>query len=208
MQQATPQLLTHQKMLRNSFLFILLIFLSGCSNGNFLGNQQVLQVHSLGPEELLLHCDFNVLASLPSSGTEGELWATDIPLDLLESGNFESGQIIQMQVLWIPTPGKTPLAPTSTNITIKQIIISGDESGVYVGAGYGWPTGSPQEGLSIHMEDATIELQSSTLNFSDLLTPATMVGYIHAPADTTIARKLSAIAEQYTINNKINNTKN
>jgi hypothetical protein len=184
-------------MLRISFLFIHTIFLLGCSNGNFLPNNKALEVHSLGPEQLVLHCDFEVVVSMPSSGTEGEIWATDIPIDLLESGEFESGQIIQMQVLWIPTPGKTPLASTSTNITINQIIISGDERGVYVGAGYGWPSGTPEEGISINMEDATIELQSSTANFSDLLTPATMVGYIHAPTNTTIARKLSAIAARY-----------
>ncbi len=187
-------------MLRNSFLFIFIIFLTGCSNVNFLGNNQALQIHSLGPDQLVLHCNFNVIASMSSSGTEGELWATDIPLDLLEAGNFDSGQIIRMQVLWIPSPGKTPLESTSTNITIQHIIISGDESGVYVGAGYGWPTGSPEKGLSINMEDATIELQSSTSNFSDLLTPATIVGFIHAPSDKTIARKLSALAQRYTHN--------
>ncbi len=187
-------------MLRISFLFILTTLVASCTGGNFLGKTHALQVHSLGPKQLLLSCDCTILASMPSPGTDGELWATDIPLELLESGNFDSGQIIRMQVLWVPTPGRTPLASTSTNVTIKQIIISGDEVGVYVGAGYGWPSGSPEKGLSIHMEDATIELQSSTSDFVDLLTPATMTGAIHAPANTTLSRKLSAYAERYSTN--------
>ena len=192
--------ITLQIMRRISFLFLLTFFLTGCSSEHFLGSSQVLEVHSLGPEQLLLPCDYKTIASMPSSGTEGELWATDIPLEALENGNFDSGQILRMQVLWIPASGKTPLASTSTNITIMQIIISGDATGVYVGAGYGWPSGSPEKGLTIHMEDATIELQSSTDNFSDLLTPATMVGSIHAPANTTLARKLAAYAERYSKN--------
>lgn len=184
-------------MSRSSLTSLLIFLLAGCSGSNFLGQTQTLQVHTLGPQKLLLDCSCQITASMPSSATEGELWATNIPLHLLESGNFESGQIIRFQVLWLPTPGKTPLAPTSTNISIQQIIISGDEVGIYVGAGYGWPSGSPTEGLSITMEDATIELQSSTARFKDLLTPATMIGFIHGEADTQLARKIAAFADQY-----------
>jgi hypothetical protein len=157
-----------------------------------------LQVHSLGPEQHLLNCSSSIAASISSTKSEGEIWLTNIPLDLLESGNFESGLIIRLQVLWSPTPGKTPLASTSTNVNIKQIVIAGDQVGVYVGAGFGWPTGSPESGLSISMEDATIELQESTDYFKDLLTPATMIGYIHAPADIALARKLADYADRYT----------
>ena len=124
-------------MLRNSILLIVSALLTCCTSGNFLGQSRPLQVHSLGPEQNLLDCNCPIAASIPSASSEGELWLTNIPLDLLESGNFESGQIIRLQVLWIPTPGKTPLASTSTNVTIKQIIIAGDEVGVYVGAGKG-----------------------------------------------------------------------
>ena len=188
-------------MLRNSILLIVSALLTCCTSGNFLGQSRPLQVHSLGPEQNLLDCSCPIAASIPSASSEGELWLTNIPLDLLESGNFESGQIIRLQVRWIPTPGKTPLASTSTNVTIKQIIIAGDEVGVYVGAGFGWPTGSPENGMSISMEDATIELQSSTDRFDNLLKPAaTMNGFIHAPADATLARKISACAARYTNN--------
>lgn len=187
-------------MLQNSFLLISCMFLTGCTGGNFLGQSRPLQVHSLGREQVLLDCSSSIAASMPSVSNEGELWLTNIPLDLLESGNVESGQIIRMQVLWTPSPGKTPLVPTSTNVSIKQIIISGDEVGVYVGAGFGWPTSSITDGISISMEDATIELQSATDRFADLLTPATMVGYIHAPTDAPLARKISAYAERYSKN--------
>ena len=196
-------------MLRNSILLIISALLTCCTSWNFLGQSRPLQVHSLGPEQVLLDCSSPIAASMPSDSSEGELWLTNIPLDLLESGNLESGQIIRnevlwiirMQVLWIPSPGKTPLVSTSTNVTIKQIIISGDEVGVYVGAGFGWPTGSPENGMSINMEDATLVLQSSTDRFVNALKPAaTMIGFINAPADTTLARKISAYAARYTNN--------
>jgi hypothetical protein len=185
-------------MFRVSIAWIFSFLLFGCSGSNFLGQAQTLQVHSLGPQKLLLDCSCQITACMPTTATEGEIWATDIPLDLLKSGNFESGQIIRFQVLWLPSPGKTPLASTSTNISIKQIIISGDEVGIYIGAGYGWPSGSPEDGLSITMEDATIQLQSSTPRFKDLLTPATMIGFIHAEANTPLARQIAAFANRYT----------
>jgi hypothetical protein len=183
-------------MLRTSTL-ALFFLCYGCTNGSFLGQDQGLELHSLGPEQLQLHCDSTIAAAMPSTTTEGELWATNIPVPQLESGEFESGQITRMQVLWIPMPGKTPLASTSTNITITQYVFSGDEVGVYIGAGYGWPSGSPEEGLSILMEDATVELQSSSPNFLDLMTPSTMRGHIYAKANPKLARKIAAHARQY-----------
>lgn len=196
-------------MLRTSILLIVTALLTCCTSGNFLGQSRPLQVHSLGPQQKLLDCSSPIAASMPSDSSEGELWITNIPLDLLGSGNLESEQIIrnevlwiiQMQVLWIPSPGKTPLVSTSTNMTIKQIIIAEDGVGVYVGGGFGWPTGSPENGMSINMEDATLVLQSSRGRFVDALKPAaTMVGFIHAPADATLVRKISACAARYSNN--------
>ena len=188
-------------MLRTSILLIVTALLTCCTSGNFLGQSRPLQVHSLGPQQKLLDCSSPIAASMTSDSSEGELWITNIPLDLLESGNFESGHIIRMELLWTPSPGKTPLVSTSTNVSIKQIIISGDEVGVYVGAGFGWPTGSPESGMSISMEDATLVLQSSTGRFDNKLKPAaTMVGFVHAPADATLVRKISACAARYSNN--------
>lgn len=184
-------------MLRSSLL-VVLVLITGCTGGNFLSQTQPLQTHSLGLQQLVLDCNCPISASMQNTATEGELWITDIPLTLLESGEFESGQILRLQVLWLPIPGKTPLASSSTNIAIKQIIFSGDDVGVYIGAGFGWPTISPEEGLAITMEEATIALQSSTVHFDDLLTPATMVGHVYAPENTTLARQLSAYADAYT----------
>ncbi len=183
--------------MHRSSLLSILAFLSGCTNANFFGESLPLQTQSLGLEKLVLLSNCPITASMPNEANEGELWLTDIPIDLLESGEFENGQIVRMQVLWLPTPGKTPLASTSTNVSIKQIIFSNGEIGVYAGAGFGWPSGSPEEGLSIYMEDATMVLLSSTSQFDDLLTPATMVGHIHARADTILARQISSYANAY-----------
>ena len=184
-------------MLRLSFVLVFAV-LGGCATEQFLGQTQPLQTHSLGLNKKILLCNSTISASMPNMLSEGELLFTDIPLDLLDSGNFHSGQILRLQLLWIPTPGKTPLSSTSTNVSIEQIIIADGEVGVYAGAGFGWPSGSIEEGLSISMEDATIVLQSSTSNFKDELEPAaTMIGQIYAPANIELAEHISAYATAY-----------
>ena len=177
-------------------VFTFLVFLTACSNGGGFAQHSSVTVQSMGRNNSTLVADCSTIVCDTGFANEGEIWMTDIPIEELAKGNIPDGQIIQLQVLWIPVAGKTPLASTSTNLVIKHIIISDGEVGVYGGGGYCWPTGSPNKGMKLKIEQATIALQSQSSGFFDLLTPATMSGAVTSRSDKVAAHQIATAARR------------
>ena len=180
----------------HKYLLLVAILLSGCSAGFNSNASSSLEIRSLGLDQLVLYADCPTIVCTNGFANEGDIWMTDIPADQLRSGIITQGQIIHLQILWIPTAGKTPLASTSTNLAIEHIIVTDGEVGVYGGGGYCWPKGSPETGLNIVVEEATIAIQERSPRFADLLTPATMEGRVHSNPDPNTARLIAAAADQ------------
>ena len=180
--------------MRNVFI-LLIIFIAGCSTGGgFLSNRS-LEIHSMGLKRVVLRPNCTTIVCTKGFANEGDVWMTDIPLERIESGEIMNGQIIHLQVLWTPVAGKTPLASTSTNLSIELIIISDGHIGIYGGGGYCWMNGNPKDGMQLYIEDATIAIQEQGAGFSDLLTPATMGGRVRSEPDHVTARQIANAAE-------------
>lgn len=177
---------------------ILLLLLSACANGSDFTQTSAVQVQSMGRNNSTLFADFSTVVCDTGFANEGEIWMTDIPIEELAKGNTPDGQIIQLQMLWTPIAGKTPLAATSTNLVIKHIIISDGEVGVYGGGGYCWPTGTPSDGMKFNIEQATIAIQDQSSGFFDPLTPATMTGVVASSPDKVLARQIASAARRIT----------
>jgi hypothetical protein len=173
------------------FLFFTLLLSTGCSTGTGLFQQSSLEVHSMGLSRSVLYADCPTIVCTDGFANEGDIWMTNIPLEQLASGNFNDGQIIHFQVLWTPVAGKTPLASTSTNVTIRHIIISNGVVGTYGGGGYCWKSGNPKDGISLYLEEATMAIQNKTPGFDDLLSPATMVGRVSSVPNKQVAQQIS-----------------
>ena len=181
-------------MMRSVFILVLFI-ISGCSTGGgFLSNRK-LEVHSMGLDRVVLQPNCTTIVCTPGFANEGDVWMTDIPLEQIESGAILNGQIIHLQVLWTPVAGKTPLASTSTNLSIELIIISDGHIGVYGGGGYCWMTGTPTDGMQLSIENATLAIQEQSAGFADLLTPATMDDRVRSEPDAITARQIANAAE-------------
>ncbi len=172
-------------------LFLTLLLSTGCSTAKSLFQQSSLEVHSMGLNRSILYADCPTIVCTDGFANEGDIWMTNIPLEQLTSGDIKDGQIIHFQILWTPVAGKTPLASTSTNVTIKHIIISNGIIGVYGGGGYCWKHGNPKEGISLYIEEATLAIQEKTQGFDDLLTPATMVGSVSSVPNRQVAQQIS-----------------
>ena len=177
-----------------SLLALLFFIISGCSTAGGLLSNRPLEVHSMGLERVILKPDCSTIVCTNGFANEGDIWMTDIPLELLESGEFQDGLILHFQVLWTPLAGKTPLASTSTNLSIKLFIVSDGEVGIYGGGGYCWLSGNPEDGMTLYIEDATIAIQTQGDRFADLLTPATMLGKVHSIADPMTAHQIANAA--------------
>ena len=182
-------------MIRNTLLLVFITFSSCTTGGSFATHSTSLEIHSMGLNRVVLQPNCTTIVCTKGFANEGDVWMTDIPMDDLIQGTFTDGQIIHLQVLWTPVAGKTPLASTSTNLSIEHVIVSDGEVGIYGGGGYCWMSGSPEIGMRLSIEDATIAILDNSPGFSDLLTPATMNGRVRSIPDQQTARQIATAVE-------------
>ena len=144
--------------------------------------------------------------------TPGEAWyaiepaqvsyyASDIPLDKLAAGGKISGQVVNIEVIWEPRPGMTPLEPTTTNASIRLVVFAEGEVGVYGGGGFAWLRGKPEDGdMGLLLTGSNLSLIARTKGFVDLLTPAEMLGTVQGRMDEAKANALRRAASQAVTN--------
>ena len=182
-----------------NFLLLLSIFLlPSCSTGGLFADNSSLEIHSMGLDRKVLRANCTTIVCTEGFANEGDIWMTDIPMDQIISGDFQTGQIIHLQLLWKPVAGKTPLVSTSTNLTIKYYIISNGAVGIYGGGGFCWPSGDLDNGLSLFIEDANLSIESTNANFIDLLSPASMSGRVTSVPESITARQIKNAAALFT----------
>ncbi|MFM9170094.1 MAG: hypothetical protein ACKOTD_08240, partial [Phycisphaerales bacterium] len=107
---------------------------------------------------------------------------SDIPYEDLARGTARNGRFLHVEVLWRPRPGKTPIEPSSTNLSIRFVVVSNGEVGVYVGGGFGFiRAGRAGDGkIEVDITGSSISLVDKTPGFVDLLSPAEMTGTLGA----------------------------
>lgn len=175
-----------------TFLIALLSLLAqaGCNLGS--GSAGGLRSVSLRNDavELVGNYTIAVFSNDKIAGTS--IILSDVPIDQVMSGDVRNGQIMHIELLWVPKPGDTPMDPEATNASIRHIVISNGQVGIYGGAGFALPSENPSgaEGVSFTIRDASLALQESTAEFIDLLSPAQLTGTFKAQRDDKKARQL------------------
>jgi len=170
-------------------------FLVGCTIWSSVGD---LKVQSQNADPVILpFTPTNAVYSYNTSG-EASFWVSDIPFDELLQGVVTQGQIIHLELLWIPKPGKTPMDDSATNASIRHIIIEDGELGIYGGAGFVIPRGKlGKRTAHLSINQASLTLQDNTASFVDLLTPAQLSGDLSAQLDDGMARNLKFSISQF-----------
>jgi hypothetical protein len=93
---------------------------------------------------------YTVVLTVPVTATTGTyavepaqttIVFSDIPYEDLARGTAREGRFLHIELLWRPDPGKTPVEPSATNLTIRLVVVSAGEVGVYAGGGFAWVTG-------------------------------------------------------------------
>jgi hypothetical protein len=127
---------------------------------------------------------------------------SDIPYDDLARGTAKNGQFLHIEVLWRPKPGRTPTEPTSTNLSIRLVVVSNGEVGVYGGGGFAWVTKGHDydDELALDITGSNLALLDKTPGFVDLLSPATMLGELGAMKNAENARATRRAASQFVTN--------
>ncbi len=127
---------------------------------------------------------------------------SDIPYEDLARGTARNGRFLHVEVLWRPRPGRTPIEASSTNLTLRFVVVSEGEVGVYAGGGFGWIDGGTDadEELGIEITGSSLSLIDKTPGFVDLLSPAEMTGTLGARKNAENARATRRAASQFVTN--------
>ena len=129
------------------------------------------------------------------------VWMTDIPADQLTREIMPDGQILHVEMLFQPRPGWTPIDSTATNLSIRYIIITDGEVGIYEGGGFGYPVGTGRSSsMTLSIYQASLDLTRATEGFVDLLSPAELSGTFSGPCDTTEVERVRNIVNQHMTN--------
>ena len=127
---------------------------------------------------------------------------SDIPYEDLANGTAKDGRFLHIEVLWRPRAGRTPIETSSTNLSIRFVVVSNGEVGVYVGGGFAWVKGG-RDGdgaLGLEIIGSSISLIDKTPGFVDLLSPASLVGELGALRNADNARATRRAASQFVTN--------
>jgi len=166
----------------------------GCSKLTRGGS---LKIESLTNDPVRLPIQPTAVLYGNESINDASVWMTDIRLADLKSGRIDSGQITHIEVLWIPSPGLTPMDKDATNASVRHIIFTDGEVGVYSGAGFVRPsTRVGKDTVSFDIANAILTLEAKTDGFRDLLTPARLSGRCKASRDPKRARAMRYAASQ------------
>lgn len=127
---------------------------------------------------------------------------SDIPYEELADGSAKDGRFLHIEVLWRPRAGRTPIETSSTNLSIRFVVVSNGEVGVYVGGGFAWVKGG-RDGdgaLGLEIIGSSISLIDKTPGFVDLLSPASLLGELGALRNAENARATRRAASQFVTN--------
>ena len=127
---------------------------------------------------------------------------SDIPYEDLANGTAKDGRFLHIEVLWRPRAGRTPIETSSTNLSIRFVVVSNGEVGVYVGGGFAWVKGG-RDGdgaLGLEIIGSSISLIDKTPGFVDLLSPASLLGELGALRNAENARATRRAASQFVTN--------
>jgi len=170
-----------------SLLVALLVGTGGCSQQ--VGGRLVTRSLTDTPVELGADYTTAVYGHTDARGTT--FIVSDRPASELLEGTIADGQVVHLHVLWRPKAGATPMDATATNVSIRQVVFSRGEIGVYGGAGFATVKGKPGEKLmSLAIKEASLELLESTPGFVDPLSPARLTGTVTAEQDLMRTRRL------------------
>jgi len=127
---------------------------------------------------------------------------SDIPYEDLAAGTARNGRFLHVEVLWRPAPGRTPIETSSTNLSIRFVVVSEGEVGVYVGGGFAWIKGGRpgDDALGLDIIGSSISLVDKTPGFVDLLSPASLLGELGALRNAENARATRRAASQFVTN--------
>ena len=153
-----------------------------------------------------LNPSFPTRAYTHADADTADIYLTDLSAEaltaLLENPGDPavSGQLVHVHMFVRPKPGRTPIEPTAISATVRHVIVAGGQVGLYTGAGFMFPSGSPGDGVfGGSITRADLRLQRATPGFTDRLGPAEMTISFAARKDPELSDELHRRIELLTL---------
>ncbi|MEK6702074.1 MAG: hypothetical protein AABZ53_07415 [Planctomycetota bacterium] len=121
-----------------------------------------------------------------------DFYLTNLPPEAARPGTDPltlTGTLIHVHLFLQPLAGRTPLGSDGCNVTVRQLVLSGGEAGIYAGGAFMTPrdaVGSQTSGG--RFTHATLQLLARTKNFNDLLGPSEMSAEFNAARNEPAAQ--------------------
>ncbi len=139
-----------------------------------------------------------------------DVYLTDLSDDELSAFFTDSqdwsqitGTIAQIHLFLNPKPGRTPIEPTAASASVRWIVITNGEIGIYDGAGFMLPGRQVAKGhISGSIRNAPLRLTRKTPGFSDpLITPEINIKFatkLDEQSAIELASRVQALAARAT----------
>lgn len=132
-----------------------------------------------------------------------DFFLTDLPPELWREGaDFSgvSGTLVHLHMFIAPEAGKTPMEDTASNLTLRYLICSRGEFGLYAGGGFLLGDGDPADRhFGGDVSRASLRLIRRSAGFRDLLGAAELSGDFEGVNDPSgagvLAERLRSITE-------------
>lgn len=192
-----PNLARFVARVGTSALLLSLPALPGCNLVRNAGGSGPVITQGTGADRLALELDPVYAVYQHDRDRLTSFWISDIDWSQPVAADEIQAQVLHVEVLWYPAPGRTPVDEEATNASLRLIVIVDGEVGVYAGAGFVQPfggLGSTRAGLTV--KDSSLALETSTDGFADLLSPAHLRGSFTATLDPNAVRRTQVLVSQ------------
>src|SRR5690606_15374046 len=121
---------------------------------------------------------------------------TDLPFERLVDPatdlRAQTGNLIHIHLFLMPVAGRTPIDSTAFNFTVRHVVLTGGQAGMYSGGGFILPAAEPgAPRFSGSVRDATVRLLRADSGFTDRLGVSTLSGSISVQHDEERARAMA-----------------
>lgn len=130
-----------------------------------------------------------------ADSSSAEIYLTDLPLervtDLDDPLTDVAGTIVHVVIFMQPKAGRTPIDNAACNASIRQMVLSGPERGLYGGGGFVVPQGLGKASMRSSVSGATLRLVRASSGFADALGPSQLEGTFKSSYDEGNTRVLA-----------------
>lgn len=132
-----------------------------------------------------------------------DVYLTNLPISRLGDTSDTladlTGTVVHIHVFLVPAAGKTPIAQHAVNASVRQLVLSSGQAGLYSGGGFVFTDEPGDSSYAASVRDSSMRLAVASPGFVDQLGQANLTGGFNANLDDKAARLIAGRLAQYAL---------